>query len=399
MSAIDFPDTENDQGPVGQAAAPRSLIAIWLVALGLVLLLVPLSSLGGLFEQDNAGLANQVAAAQTLAAMTPTLAPTEQAAQQRAAHLEQAINVVAPAQSTLAASSNDVPGIVKVIGGYDANELALTSLTQTDNRLVITGRASNASAVMAYARTLKNSGQFSRVVVQSISSASTPFVPPHSEADASQTPQPIFLGQPLKLTFNPDQHKDVVTFLAKANRFYEVSTTGLAPGVDTVVTVTVKGAAYTNDDSKPGTLASALTFKAPVQDTEATIEVTNRGSFGSDKTYQLQVKEFVPTPAPGQSTSIVHSSGLINPTVAPTPTPQATATEMPASTPTSNPPVVPSPTSTVAPTATPTLTATQTSTPTPDLRDAYEPDDATPTAIGVGQTQLILKYGSIENSR
>ncbi len=146
-------------------------------------------------------------------------------------------------------------------------------------------------------------------------------------------PQPIAIGETQGHSFYPNGDVDKVKFLAKAGRFYQVSTSDLALGVDTVLDVNVGGTVYTSDDRQPGDLSSEVKFQVPPgSDLQVIVTVTNKGQYGPDKTYNLTAKEIVPTSVP--------------------PTP---------------------------PTATPTAT--------PNLRDKYEPDDVDPKSIAIGETQ------------
>jgi len=150
--------------------------------------------------------------------------------------------------------------------------------------------------------------------------------------EPDDSPRSIAVGETQPHNFYPTNDVDRLKFLAKAGRFYRVITSGLATGVDTLLTVNVGGVIHTNDDRWPGDLSSLIEFQAPLSgDVDALVEVSNRDQFGPDKSYQITVEEYVPTPGP---------------TFTPTPTPTATVT----------------PTDTAAPTLTPTPTATATAT-------------------------------------
>ncbi|MBK9613773.1 PilN domain-containing protein [Candidatus Amarobacter glycogenicus] len=56
----------------------------------------------------------------------------------------------------------------------DANQITLLGVEQADNRLTISGEAADDTAVIAYAQELEASGQFARIVVQSITLLPTP---------------------------------------------------------------------------------------------------------------------------------------------------------------------------------------------------------------------------------
>jgi|GEM_PF-3183755 hypothetical protein len=120
---------------------------------------------------------------------------------------------------------------------------------------------------------------------------------------------------------------DLAYFQAKAGRWYRVSTSGLAPGVDTVMAVGDLGddtpcqpAGCWNDDRAALTYESEIVFQA-VRDAKAMITVDNRGTaYGTDASYTLTVVEFEPVPT-------------VTPTVSPTPsatrTPTITPTPLP----------------------------------------------------------------------
>ncbi len=327
-------------------APPRKSAAIWLAVLGVSLLFAPVFLAARTLQQDNAGLEIALGNAQTAAASEPTLPPEAQNLQATLAQVRAQINLLAPVQQQLAAEHVNWPEIMTVISDHDDTQVALTGLTQTENRLVITGRASNDTEVMLYAQALESSERFSRVVVQSITRLATPFANPTQTGPAG-APPPIFLKQPLNEIFETAQDEDKAVFLAKANRFYEVSTMKLAPGVDTILTVTLdNGTTYTNDDTGPGTLASKISFQAPSENTQVLIRVANLGQAGPEMGYQLVAQEIIPTPTPTARKTLASSdsgsdtSASVTPSLEPTAPPTRTATP------------------TVAASSTPMLTAT-----------------------------------------
>jgi len=152
------------------------------------------------------------------------------------------------------------------------------------------------------------------------------------------SPNPIAIGETQLHNFVPEGDVDTVSFLAKAGRWYRVSTSGLAEGVDTHLAVILNDTVYRNDDRAPAELSSEVVFQGLNQDVQALVKITNRGQFGEERTYNVSVQEILPTPTPS-------------------PIPTATDTPVPESS------------------------------PTPDLRDPYEPDDAAPNPIALGETQ------------
>ena len=175
-------------------------------------------------------------------------------------------------------------------------------------------------------------------------------VPPTPTSDPQDAYEPddvspsrIAIGETQLHNFLPEGDVDSVSFLAKAGRWYRVTTSELAQGVDTHLAVTVGGAVYTNDDKEPGDLSSEVVFQVGAEDAQAVVKITNRGQFGELMLYRLSVEELLPTPTPSQ-------------------TPEPTDTPVPESS------------------------------PTPDLRDQYEPDDTSPSSISVGETQAHSFY-------
>lgn len=355
--------------------SPQRVIILWLIVLGLATFFLPLYLISTAIRADNTRLEADLKSVQDNLTQVYAPAPDSQELMATLAYIQESASKLQNAYPTIVAGRTDWLAIMTAIGNYDPTQLALTSIAHADNRITLNGQAIDDAAVVAYARSLEESNLFSRVVVQSMQAIATPFATPTSTVEPGATPteittpsatgspgpslvdayetddfQPkdIILGQPQSHNFNPIYDVDKVKFLAKAGRYYRVYTFDLTPGVDTFLTVSVGGTAYTNDDYQPGDLSSEVVFQVTTgRDVEAVVKVTNRGQYGPDMWYQIGIEEVVPTPTP-------------TPTDTPTPTPTSTGT----------------------PTPTPTITAT----PTPDWRDSYEPDD-TPRPIAVGETQ------------
>ncbi len=380
---------------------PRRALVLALLAAILAILILSLYFVSASMRSDVASLESDLQRVQNdlISVSTPMpevleLTSTLALTQALASELEEA-------RSTIAVDRADWPAVMAAIGDYDPDELALDSLAQADNTITLKGRAVDRSIVVAYADDLKASDLFAAVNVQSISAATTPFATATITPEVTLTPgvtitpsvtitpgvtitptvavtpvgpdeyeiddfqaKDIILGQTQLHNFHPVYDVDKVKFLAKAGRHYRVSTSDLAPAVDTVLDVNVGGNHHTNDDCNPGSgdLSSCVEFQVGTgYDVDATVKITNRGQFGGEKWYQVTVQEIPapPTPVPPTATPIPPTP------IPPTPIPP-TATPIP-------------PTATPIP---PTLT------PTPDLRDVYEPDYSEPQPIGVGETQM-----------
>ncbi|MCA9917940.1 MAG: PilN domain-containing protein [Anaerolineales bacterium] len=381
-SPFDLEELDTVEAP----EAPRQFgpITLWLGVLGLAILFVPLYLFSNTLGSEVVRLETELVPLQTALASTPGPLPQAQEliVTLTAVHNQtDQMNAILP---TLEAENVDWNAAMAAISDVDDSGLALTGIEQTGNQLVIRGRAQNDGFVTDYARQLENSGQFAQVVIQSIAQVGEPFqsptptpllptatqpsaatstsvptavptsIPATSGPTATPTvqltddyewddtyPKPIFVGAPAQMhNFYPNFDVDHVTFLAKVGRTYEVSTDFLAPGVDTFLTVSYEDVRLENDDASLGTLASSVTIQAPAdRDVEVLVRVTNRGVYGAEQWYDLQVFEVVPT----------------------TPTPSVTPTNAP-------------------PTLTPTATV--------DLRDVYEPNDVDPNPIAIGESQI-----------
>ena len=349
-SPVVIPEAAETNGP--PKLATRKPFVLWLTIIGLGLLFVPFYLTAQTAQQDNLRLESDLSQAQTDVASVPTLPAGAKQLQATVTAMQAQIDQLQPIQGTLVAGHLDWPTILSIVAGYDHMQLVLTGITQTDDRLVITGRASGDVAVTAYSQALKDSARFSRVVIQSITQLAGPtphagptqLAPPAgtpNQASSTETPQPIVFKQPLLLAFTTAQEEHTATFLAKANRFYEVSTLKLTPGVDTVLTVTLNGGpTYTNDDVGPGTLASVIDFQAPAENIQVTIRVTNQGQAGPKMSYQLLAQEIVPKANSGSAThtpvaslgTVASGTPTASPTSGPTDTPAANSTALPMAT-------------------------------------------------------------------
>jgi len=348
--------------PPRRRGLPRGTIALWLAVIGLAAFFVPLNLIATAIRNDTLRLNSEAQLAQRQLTSVPTLAPDVQQLATQVAQLEVPAQEIKNVQATITAGRVDWRTLMTAIGGYDPNQLVVSSLVQTSTQVILSGCAANDAAVTAYVRALENSNLFSRVVVQSIRAiqpstatlTATPALTPTATVSGAVslgdmfeiddfTPKDIVLSVPQIHNFYPTFDVDKTKFLAKTGRIYRVRTTTLAPGVDTFLNVNVGGLVYLNDDRTPGVLESEVIFQVPYgADQPVVVTVTNRGQYGGDKVYTLSAEELLATP-----------TGL--------PTATSTATN------------------------TPTPVGTRTA--TPDLRDKYEPDDVTPKSIALGESQ------------
>ncbi|MHB0859127.1 MAG: hypothetical protein ACYC5M_16360 [Anaerolineae bacterium] len=109
------------------------------------------------------------------------------------------------------------------------------------------------------------------------------------EKDDAQA-KPIAVAEAQVRSFYPSGDIDRVSFPVKAGRAYELRTTNLAVGVDTVISVYANGVAYYNDDAKTGEASSRVEFHATT-DGVANAVITNKGLYGPTMLYTLQLLE------------------------------------------------------------------------------------------------------------
>ena len=344
------PTSADWQDSMGQAeGVSLRTAALWLLAAGLGVFLVTLSLVSGHLRGQAATLQAELKPVQATLAKLNTPEPRLVQTMDALAQLEASTAKLNALKPTLLAGRVDWPAAIVAIGNYDPTQITLLSVTQKDREITVKGRAASDPAVATYARALEGSALFERVAIQSLKTVATPFAPLTVTPTATATPTPgpqdayepddaqakdIFLGQPQLHTFFPADDVDRVRFLAKAGRFYRVYTSDLAPGVDTLLSVKLGDLTYSNDDVKPGTLRSEVSFQVGGADAVALVEVQNRGSYGPEMSYRITAEEYIPTPPP-------------QPTATPSPQPSATPTHTPQPTPTATASATPSPTGSV----------------------------------------------------
>ena len=180
------PDPLNQSAESLQALrALRQWVALGAVILALLLLLLAFVLVNRSVQNDLArGEATATALGQeqqelqnpgpTVEAMRATLTTTRALADQ--------ILTAAPPVGIL------WPQVISVLDRYDPNRLALTSLTQVENRITVTGLAADDEVVVAYAQALEESKRFVTVVLQSLLIVPAPTAPPPPTAAVTPVP-------------------------------------------------------------------------------------------------------------------------------------------------------------------------------------------------------------------
>ncbi|MCB9457571.1 MAG: PilN domain-containing protein [Anaerolineaceae bacterium] len=145
-----------------------SRLVIWLIALSLGALFLPLYLVSSSIQEETGQLTVTLAALEGTLAVTPQPAAQEQALQDTLLQLRGQINEMQPVITGLQTSKIDWLHTFAVVGTYDTTRMTLTAVSQTENRLVLTGQATSETDVMTYFQMLDESLIFDRVIVQSI---------------------------------------------------------------------------------------------------------------------------------------------------------------------------------------------------------------------------------------
>jgi Tfp pilus assembly protein PilN len=166
--------TTADPAAENEAIGGSSRLILWLVVTGLAILLMPLVLISSTLKADNVRLDNELSDIQATLSTTPKPQASDQSLKDTLLQLQKQVALLEAAQPTLAAGHIDWLSVVNAIAAYNPEQITLTGLTQPDTRLVLSGQADSEDSVMLYAQTLRDSNQFKRVIVQSITFRTQP---------------------------------------------------------------------------------------------------------------------------------------------------------------------------------------------------------------------------------
>ncbi|MCC6455442.1 MAG: PilN domain-containing protein [Caldilineaceae bacterium] len=164
----------------------RTMVVLWLIVLALGVLLIPLMLVAGWVRSDTTRLESELLSLQS--AMTDATSPSAEVLQLNAevARVEQLVSSVLT--MTVPTGAN-WPHIVEAVAQYDRIAIDLSSLTQTDDKIQLTGRATTNDAVVRYQQRLLDSGAFKDVVVISMATLPQP-TPQAPTAEGATAPEP-----------------------------------------------------------------------------------------------------------------------------------------------------------------------------------------------------------------
>lgn len=176
MSTAPIIDDEDDAAEPEQPGGASRLIR-WLIVFGLALLFLPLYLISTTIKEDAAPLKSTLVSIQQTLASTPRPNQGEQNLKATLVQSQKQVAELEAAKPALVASHFDWPAAIMIIGNYDQSVLALTSIVQTETRITLTGQANDEATTMTYAQSLRDSGQFQRVTVQTITLKAAPSAP------------------------------------------------------------------------------------------------------------------------------------------------------------------------------------------------------------------------------
>jgi hypothetical protein len=205
------PDAPDQEGEERSNPTVSRRVILWLVVASLAGLYLPGYLIFSAIRDQNLSLQGELAQIQGTLEGDQPLNPTVQALQDSLEQARDQLNAVQSVRSTLATSHINWPVTMAAIGSYDQSQMMLVGVTQTDNRIVLTGQADDESVVTTYTRRLEQSNLFSRVIVQSMTLNRVPTPTPVSTTPGTgQTPTPLAGGETV---LNPDFRSTFVEFV------------------------------------------------------------------------------------------------------------------------------------------------------------------------------------------
>src|SRR5574341_1534424 len=150
MSVPSQSELSVDASPASESGGLAGKTAIlWLLALSAVILIAPLYLASQRLGEDNVHLSADVVRMETSLAELSTPGSEVGELEATMTQVQAQIDALDPIYANLSGSHVDWPSTMLVVSSYDAEHLEVTGLTQTDMRLVISGRADSEAAVMA----------------------------------------------------------------------------------------------------------------------------------------------------------------------------------------------------------------------------------------------------------
>ncbi len=180
--AFDLIDPGASQQEWQRARNLRRTVVAWLVVAALIFLWFPLFAIGSRVARDNAALDADMAALAAQIEQLSTPAPDVQKMTTQTMQLRQLAQDFEAGRPPRGA---DWPAVVRVVAGVDPAQMRVTSFVQEENRITLTGEATDTAAVVAYMLLLSDSALFAAVDLEGITTIAPAAVADVAPADAS----------------------------------------------------------------------------------------------------------------------------------------------------------------------------------------------------------------------
>ncbi|MBI4785564.1 MAG: PilN domain-containing protein [Chloroflexi bacterium] len=380
----------------------RATIALWLIAISMVVFFVPLFLISSLVGENVKGLQGDLNLIRVSLTNVPTPPPEARNLLNALSQSQAQTNQINRTSATLAAGRADWPAVMTALGNYNPDELTIATLARADNRITLTGRAVREQVVTTYVRSLEQSGLFTRVTLQSLQLIATPVVTPTISrpgsttptATSTLTPHPTWtlIPSPTPL-LTPTPSLTPTPTNTSVPTSTPTNTPTLAPTATPTLVPTMTFTpdlrdGYEPDEYQPRSIALGQTQAHnfyPAGDTDALSFLAKGGHF-----YRVFTSDLTP----GVDTTLAVLIGGINYTNDDA-GPGTLASEIRFQNPSGDLLAIVSILNRGDYGADKGYKVSLQEflpTPTPDLRDSYEPDEAPPKAIAIGETQTHSFY-------
>ncbi len=154
-----------------EPSTPRRLPGLtrWLIALGMILVLITLTLVSQTIRDTVIPMATEVEAMHATLTAAPQPLPAREEIGKDMLLFSGNARALNSLTGTLTASHITWPDIINLLSDYDASQVFLTAIAQQPNgQVVVSGQAIDENVVINYTDRLRQSDQFSSVVVQSI---------------------------------------------------------------------------------------------------------------------------------------------------------------------------------------------------------------------------------------
>lgn len=159
----------------------RTTVVLWLIVLALGVVLIPLMLITSWVRSDLARLESELIYIQSALSDAKSPSPEMTKLNGEVTRFEHLISTI---QTVTVPSSVNWPLVVDAVVQYEQTALIINSLTQTADKIQITGRAISNDAVVRYQQNLLDSGAFRDVIVISMATLPPPPTPVVEEENA-----------------------------------------------------------------------------------------------------------------------------------------------------------------------------------------------------------------------